>query len=444
MANQEENPPQQEQPFVAAKQVGFNLEDIILNTNNEVALLYPEHTNKKTFKCVSDFISMCCLREPFTRSPNMYKEYLAKFWDSAKALENSKVSFSIPTGGIYGEVGVNTFRNAIGIRRQFLPKGLSKRAFFLLSGAKPVVFKALKPSSNASKKIDASVPSAGQAGTQLAKGEKNTNQTTISQLIQRKATKNANLNKQQSKPTPPPTTSIIPPIEEDAKAKATKHESEVRKEELVDLLGLEVVNKYYNDKLQYDRYCDKMLNRRVESRITSYDVLTNEGPITLKVYREDGTSKVIPNFKASDLHLGEWREVMNACPNRTGKGWKIIYDHIRLRMDYIHTAKAELANKRLKSSVQYEDHLAGTMLNEPDLGMIMFNSYHRQDFVTIEDLRDFSNTMLYTIQKIFFRRHQGLGLDDHARTFSALLLAEINKRNLSPLKHIRTIEQLRQ
>ncbi|GKC26596.1 hypothetical protein Tco_1033890, partial [Tanacetum coccineum] len=44
----------------------------------------------------------------------MYKEYLAEFWYSAKALENSKVSFSIPTGGIYGEVRVNTFRNVIG------------------------------------------------------------------------------------------------------------------------------------------------------------------------------------------------------------------------------------------------------------------------------------------------------------------------------------------
>ncbi|GJX78389.1 hypothetical protein Tco_0325200 [Tanacetum coccineum] len=114
MANQEQNPLQQEQPFVAAKQVGFNLEDIILNTNNKVSILYPEHTNKETFKCVSDFISKCCLREPFTRSPNMYKEYLAKFSYSAKALENSKVSFSIPTGGIYGEVSVNTFRNTIG------------------------------------------------------------------------------------------------------------------------------------------------------------------------------------------------------------------------------------------------------------------------------------------------------------------------------------------
>ncbi|GJX46694.1 hypothetical protein Tco_0271884 [Tanacetum coccineum] len=63
------------------------------------------------------------------------------------------------------------------------------------------------------------------------------------------------------------------------------------------------------------------------------------------------------------------------------------------------------ANKRLKSSVQYEDHLAGTVLNEPVLGP---------------------------------------RFDDLAKTFSALLLAEIDKRNFNPLKQMRTIEQLRQ
>ncbi|GJR97552.1 hypothetical protein Tco_0269726 [Tanacetum coccineum] len=63
------------------------------------------------------------------------------------------------------------------------------------------------------------------------------------------------------------------------------------------------------------------------------------------------------------------------------------------------------ANKRLKSSVQYEDHLAGIVLNEPILGP---------------------------------------RLDDHARTFSSLLLAEIDKRNLNPLKQMRVIKQLRQ
>ncbi|GJX72201.1 hypothetical protein Tco_0309372 [Tanacetum coccineum] len=121
-------------------------------------------------------------------------------------------------------------------------------------------------------------------------------------------------------------------------------------------------------------------------------------------------------------------------------------------MDYIHTTEAELginldiplskqdpldklndlankkrkhaddihnyfkANKMLKSSVQYKDHLP--------------------DFI------DFPNTMLYTVQEIFFRLHQGPGLDDHARTFSSLLLAEINKRNLNPLKQMRVVEQL--
>ncbi|GKA61034.1 hypothetical protein Tco_0760441 [Tanacetum coccineum] len=238
-------------------------------------------------------------------------------------------------------------------------------------------------------------------------------------------------------------------LEEDAKAKAAKQEGEVRKVELVNLLGPEVVKKYYNDKLQYDKYYEKMLNRRAVSRITNCDVLTRKGPITLKVYKKDGTSEIIPNFKASDLHLGEWREVMKACPNRTGKGWEIIYKQIGTRMDYIHTTEAELginldiplrkqdpldklndlanqkrkhvddihdyfkANKRLKSSFQYEDHLPGTVLNEPVL-------------------------------EIFFRLHQGHGLDDHARTLSSLLLAKVDKRNLNPLKQMRIIEQLRQ
>nr|GEY96186.1 hypothetical protein [Tanacetum cinerariifolium] len=194
-----------------------------------------------------------------------------------------------------------------------------------------------------------------------------------------------------------------------------KRESEVRKEELVGLLGPEVVNKYYNDKLQFDKYCNKMLNRRAESRITNCDVLTKKGPITLKVYREDGTSEVIPNFKASDLHLGEWIEVMNACSNRTGKGWKIIYDHIRSRIDYIHTTETELGI-----------NLDIPLREQDPLGKLNDLADKKQDFATIEDQKDFSNTMLYTIQEVFFRRHQGPGPDDYAKTFSSFLLAEVD------------------
>ncbi|GKB35934.1 hypothetical protein Tco_0880876 [Tanacetum coccineum] len=154
-------------------------------------------------------------------------------------------------------------------------------------------------------------------------------------------------------------------IKESVKADAVKQEVEVRKEEWIDLLGIYVV--------------------------------TKKGPITLKVYGEDGTSEVIPNFKASDLHLAKVGinlakplseqdplDKLNDLAKMKRKNADDIHDYFR-------------ANKRLKSSVQYEDHPAGTVLNEPALGMILFNSFHRQDFVTIEDFRDFPNKMLYAV-----------------------------------------------
>ncbi|GKE33646.1 hypothetical protein Tco_1452968 [Tanacetum coccineum] len=189
-------------------------------------------------------------------------------------------------------------------------------------------------------------------------------------------------------------------LEEEAKDEAAKQEGEVRKAELIDLLGPEVV--------------------------------------------EDGTYEVIRNFKVSDLHLAEIGinldiplsmqdplDKLNDLANKKRKHADDIHDYFK-------------ATKRIKSSVQYGDHLPGTVLNEPVLGMIMFNSYQRKDFVTIEDLKDSSNAMLYTVQEIFFKQHQGPRVDDHARTFSSLLLADVDKRNLNPIKQMRTIEQLRQ
>ncbi|GJY46385.1 hypothetical protein Tco_0435448, partial [Tanacetum coccineum] len=156
-------------------------------------------------------------------------------------------------------------------------------------------------------------------------------------------------------------------IEEEAKAKAARREGEMRKKELIDLIGPEVVNKYYNDKLHYDRYNDKMLNRRAKSRITNYDILTRKGQITLKVYREDDTSEIIPEFKANNLHLAELGidldrslseqdplDRLNDLENKKRKHADDIHDFFR-------------ANKRLKSPVQYKDHPAGTVLNEPVL-----------------------------------------------------------------------------
>ncbi|GKB21421.1 hypothetical protein Tco_0855344 [Tanacetum coccineum] len=84
---QEQNPQQEQQPeslipFKPSTQVLFDIDDIIFNDNNEVALLYPPYTNQDYFIVVSDFISKCCLREAFTRTPNQYKEYQTEFWRS--------------------------------------------------------------------------------------------------------------------------------------------------------------------------------------------------------------------------------------------------------------------------------------------------------------------------------------------------------------------------
>nr|GEU46384.1 hypothetical protein [Tanacetum cinerariifolium] len=59
--------------------------------------------------------------------------------------------------------------------------------------------------------------------------------------------------------------------------------------ELVDLLGIDVVEQYHNKKLLFDKYYDKMLKRRKSSKIINYDVLTQKGPISLKVLRRLGS-----------------------------------------------------------------------------------------------------------------------------------------------------------
>ncbi|GKE07960.1 hypothetical protein Tco_1411511 [Tanacetum coccineum] len=98
---------------------------------------------------------------------------------------------------------------------------------------------------------------------------------------------------------------------------------------------------------------------------------------------ELGINLYIPLSKQDPL------DKLNDLANKKRKHANNIHDYFK-------------ATKRLKSSVHYEDHLPGIVLNVPVLGF-----------------------------------------DDHARTFSSLLLAEIIKRNLNPLKQMRVIKQLR-
>nr|GEU95834.1 hypothetical protein [Tanacetum cinerariifolium] len=83
-------------------------------------------------------------------------------------------------------------------------------------------------------------------------------------------------------------------IEESVKADLAKKEVTLGREELVNHLGLDVVTNMYKANIKYDKYCDKMLNITNLGKIITGDVLSKgKGPITLKVYTEDGCDETI-------------------------------------------------------------------------------------------------------------------------------------------------------
>ncbi|GJU60006.1 hypothetical protein Tco_1237772 [Tanacetum coccineum] len=245
-------------------------------------------------------------------------------------------------------------------------------------------------------------------------------------------------------------------LEELAKAEAVGTKRRKGEKFIIKALGQDVVEKFYKQKVMYNKYCFRLLNRRALGKITNYDMLTRgNGPINLKVYRNDDSTEVICNFKVSDLHVSEWKEVLDACANRTRTELDLTcpleeQDLIRLNL----LAKRKRKNldelqdyfkstKRYKQYVQFSAHPARTMLKKPALGVILFNTQNRQDFININDFGELNIEILYNVQDIFHILHQGPGMNDLARTFSSLLIAGVDKRNLNPNKQIRVIEQLR-
>nr|GEX56799.1 putative reverse transcriptase domain-containing protein [Tanacetum cinerariifolium] len=82
-------------------------------------------------------------------------------------------------------------------------------------------------------------------------------------------------------------------IKESVKVEMAKKEEVMGTKEIVNLLGIDVVTNVYKAMVKYDKYYDKMLNRRVQSRIRNYDVLTRKGPITQKTRMEDVHEQVL-------------------------------------------------------------------------------------------------------------------------------------------------------
>lgn len=155
-----------------------------------------------------------------------------------------------------------------------------------------------------------------------------------------------------------------------------------------------------------------MLNRRGPRKITNVDILNNIGPANVKIYRDDDTNEIIYELKVSDLQMNEWKEMIDCACYRKSKRWQDSGHSLQCKLDELHVMEAfleikpgvpleehdlidELNNlikkrkriddshqepfkstKHFKEQVKFDDYPAGTMLNEPKLGMILFNDNH--------------------------------------------------------------------
>nr|GEV85688.1 hypothetical protein [Tanacetum cinerariifolium] len=310
-------------PFLPATQVDFTFDEIAFTTNNEVALIYPSHRNQDYFMSVSDFISKCCLKEAFTRALTQYKEYLSELWSNPNVVDKSKSARD----------GLKTVHTESRASKELGADKISKKIKLedladLLKDTRSAFF---TPDSPPDEPINVSYES-DQEEVKKAKETPATSQdvpedTSVAELKNTKWELQAEFldllhlasSIQEKLKTLDSLTATGVPLEDKAVASLAKGEKDTDinlKNELVDLLGIDIVTQYYNKKLLYERYCDKIKKRRQSSKIINCDVLTKKGLISLKVYREDGTAEVIEKFKASDLQLAEWKKIVQACPDR--------------------------------------------------------------------------------------------------------------------------------
>ncbi|GJZ88412.1 hypothetical protein Tco_0660194 [Tanacetum coccineum] len=126
--------------------------------------------------------------------------------------------------------------------------------------------------------------------------------------------------------------------------KNTKFVGTNLKDELIDLSGKDVVTQYYTKKLLFDKYCDKILRRKKTPNITNYEVLTKKGPITLKIYREDGSDEVVSNLKTRVDKLAQTEQELKIDLNQPLKEQDPLNELI------------DLANKKRKRTSDLRDH----------------------------------------------------------------------------------------
>nr|GEV95506.1 hypothetical protein [Tanacetum cinerariifolium] len=230
------------------------------------------------------------------------------------------------------------------------------------------------PTQIASNARDTSVPSAGHSGTIPDEGEKNINQTLISQLFQRRADKNAkktnlknDLNQQHhlqlqsflqsSQPqliNNPPSSKVHQKAPFDLRGSRPMKTNEKR------LSGSSKKKKwrkfdYVTESGDNVYLTEEQINaqKKIEEEVKA-EAAKQEGEIQTRMDYLHQTKEELGIDLEKPLCEQDTLDKLNDLANKKKKHADDIHDYLR-------------ANKRLKSSVQYEDHLDGTVLNKPVL-----------------------------------------------------------------------------
>ncbi|GJR05246.1 hypothetical protein Tco_0528230 [Tanacetum coccineum] len=107
-------------------------------------------------------------------------------------------------------------------------------------------------------------------------------------------------------------------------------------------------------------------------------------------------------------------------------------EHIKKDKGKKEMSSEEAEKESTNSDYNDETHMTGSMVETSRI-----NKTKKFDIVTE------AGTHIHLTEEQI-NQQKKIELDDHARTFSSLLLAEVDKRNLNPLKQMIVIEQLRQ
>nr|GEW09309.1 hypothetical protein [Tanacetum cinerariifolium] len=176
-------------------------------------------------------------------------------------------------------------------------------------------------------------------------------------------------------------------IKEEAKAEAARREGEMTKEELIDLLSPEVVNKYYNDKLQ----ANKRLNSSVQYKDNPAGIVLNQPVLGIQLQDEEF------DLMASERDINEIEKVNTNCilmanlQQASSSAKFMIVVGADNRPPMLDKPMYESWKTRMELYIQGKDH-GRIILNSNENGSLIWPTVEQEDSIvrlkTYEELSD--------------------------------------------------------